>query len=489
MRRKGIVTKAGRIKSAGRKAGRAGFSGRKAGCFAVIGLILILSIVALSIGSLSVGSVFAAPAREDIAGEIQAESFALMDADTGQTLLCRDMDTPRKPASITKIMTALLAIESCPPDDPVSVSEAAVAANPGDGSSVGLKPGEIAPLDELLYAVMLESANEAANAVAEHVSGTMERFALRMTERAIEIGARNTNFANANGLNNDDHYTSAYDMALITREAIKHQRFLDIWGSYQHRLAPTNLQSEERVFNNKNRLLRQSSMPYDGILGGKTGYTKASMNTLVEVARRDGRTLICVLLLGPSAMANFQDAVKLLDYGFNEFTKIVRADEEYETQYSFLLHDSLTLEDIDINQSPPVENEDGSHTVDVIISAPEEYKELMYPGVASFSMTSAPTPPPVAPEPERWFRGASDLVERISPFERAKTPVRASSFFLMMSKLPVWLALSINILSSAMIALFVLAVIFRTRRRLRRKRRRQRRFLMEARARHGLRNG
>ena len=397
----------------------------------------------------------AAPTIAGVADTVRAESFILMDADTGQILLEREMHAQRKPASITKIMTTLLALEKGSPGDPVTVSAAAVSANAKDGSSAGLAPGEIIPLDEILYAVMLESANEAANAVAEFVSGTMEDFAVSMTSRAIELGAINTHFANANGLNDDGHYTSAYDMALITREAIKNPRFLMIWGTYQHFLSPTNLQAERRIFNNKNRMLPQGSMPYPGILGGKTGFTSASQNTLVEAARREDRTLICVLLQGPGALSNFQDAVLLFDYGFNEFQSVTYENDEYPASIPFLLHNSLSIDEIDVACAQPAENTDGSSSVAIRFTAPRDSEDLMYPHIAAPTLT-IPAPPSAEPDPS----GRNADTE-------GEGNAEANNF----GFLPGWLLFVIRTILRLFAVLFVLACFFRTRRWIRRRKR------------------
>ncbi|MCL2122026.1 MAG: D-alanyl-D-alanine carboxypeptidase [Clostridiales bacterium] len=397
-----------------------------------------------------------------IADDVRAVSFVLMDADTGQVLLERDMHAPLKPASITKIMTTMLALEKGPPDEPVMVSEAAVAANASDGSSAGLMPGEILPLEELLYAVMLESANEAANAAAEFVSGSMEAFAAYMTAQAKELGAENTQFVNANGLNDDLHYTSAYDMALITKAAIQNPRFLTIWGTYQSFIEPTNLQSVRRILNNKNRLLTRGSMPYDGILGGKTGFTSASLNTLVEAARRDGRTLVCVLMQGPSALANFQDAIHLLDYGFDAFLPYAYEDEEFEVSLPFLLHEELAFEEVAVDYGEPIENPDGSVSVQVELHVPPESANLMHTGIALTTLTSAPPPSPEEEPPSLYVVGL------VSAF---------------LDSLPGWLALLLRVLFSLFAALFVLACVFRIRRLIRRRRRLRRRRQAEARRR------
>ena len=402
-----------------------------------------------------------------------------MNADTGQILLEKNMHVPRKPASITKIMTAMLALETGGPDASVSVSNEAVAANPSDGSSAGLTPGEIIPLEEILYAVMLESANEAANAVAEYVSGSMEDFAVYMTRRAKELGAENTRFANANGLNHDDHYTSAYDMALITAEAIKNPRFLTIWGTYQHVMPPTNLQVSHRILNNKNRMLPQGAMPYEGILGGKTGFTTASGNTLVESASRDGRTLLCVLMQGLSAQANFQDAALLLDYGFDCFRPVAYEDDGYTEAFTFLLHNDLSLGQVAVTTGSPTLNPDGSISVDFTFKAPSGSADLMYSSIASATLTT-----PVPPQPVPMSGLQADESAALIPLQPQSRFARAlSGLSGLLCLLPGWLTGLIKAVLGLVAALFALACVFRTRRWYRRRKRRLRKQQMEIRRR------
>ena len=430
-------------------------------------LVLVFSLAATSLPDM---------AMADIAGSLQAEAFVLMDAGTGQVLLERDMHSARKPASITKIMTAMLALENGALGDLVFVSADAVYDVPSDGSSVGLMPGENVPLEEMLFALMLESANEAANAVAEYVSGSMEAFAQFMTQRAKDLGAMNTQFANSNGLNDDKHYTSAYDMALITREAIKNEHFVRIFGTYQSFMEPTNLQGQRRILNNKNRMLPSSSLPYPGILGGKTGFTNASRNTLVEVAQRDGRTLICILLQGPSATANYQDAKRMLDYGFDEFRPVTHADDAYTDAYTYLLHNELSADEVAVQYGQPRENEDGSTSVAISIEAPQEGSDLMYPRIAAITFTTpAPPPPEEESAPADGF-GVVALLKILPPFSWffalfSFLASIVSALFGMINALPGWLAFLTKALLSLFGALFAMAVFFRTRRRMRRRRR------------------
>ncbi len=427
-------------------------------------------------------------AQAAIMDEVQSQAFVLMDGDTGQILLQRDMHGIRKPASTTKIMTTLLALEKGDTADPVTVSNTAVTTVPRDASSVGLMPGEILPLEKLLYAVMLESANEGANAVAEYVSGSIEEFAVLMNQRAKELGAKNTHFSNANGLNSDDHYTTAYDMALIMKKAIEDPRFVTICCAYQHFLEPTNLQKERRIFNNKNRLIPQGAMPYEGILGGKTGYTTASQNTLVEAASRDGRTLICVVFQAPSSLASFQDTVTLLNYGFDHFRPVTYEDSEYEESYTYLLHNDLNPEQVNILYGEPVENEDGSTTVDVSFNLPTNNANLMYPEIADIALTSPVPPPP--PEKAALFSaaGVSSFFKETPPLSWIISLFALLSLVLgkllgLVNLLPAGLALIVKIILAIFMALFVLACFFRTRRWLRRRKRLLQKQKMEARRR------
>jgi hypothetical protein len=317
---------------------------------------------------------------------------------------------------------------------------------------------------------MLKSANEGSNAVAEYVSGSMEEFALLMTQRAKELGAENTQFTNSNGLDDDGHYTTAYDMAVITNKAIEDPRFLTIWGAYQHILDATNLQPESRIFINNNRLLTQGPMPYEGILGGKTGFTTPSKNTLVEVARRQDRTLICVVLQAPDLLTSYQDAVMLLDYGFEHFRPVTYEDGEYEASYTYLLHNDLTPEQVAVLYGEPAVNEDGSASVSVTVSLPPGNADLMYPDIAGLTLTSPPPETPALPEesgagffetpPFSWVAGLFSLVGLL--FTR---------LMWLIDLLPGFLALMIKLILAVVALLFVLACFFRTRRWLRRRKR------------------
>ena len=251
---------------------------------------------------------------------IQAETAILMDVDTGQILWEKGMHQKMYPASLTKIMTALLALEESDPQEVVTMSRQAVAL-PYGYSHISLTDGEQITMLQALYATLLPSANDAANGIAEHVSGSIEAFAEKMNLRAAELGAMNTHFVNPSGMPDDDHYTTAYDLALITMEALKQPLFTQIWGTVQYTMDPTNKQDDERYLWNQTRLLiKNNRYYYQYCTGGKLGYTQESKHTFIAVAEKDGRRLLCVLMKNKLMADNFLEAQTLFEYGFNSFT-------------------------------------------------------------------------------------------------------------------------------------------------------------------------
>ena len=211
-------------------------------------------------------------------------------------------------ASTTKIMTGLLACESGKLDKTVKVSPFASGT---EGSSLWLKIGEKLTLEELTYGLMLKSGNDAAVAIAEYLGGSVDAFALLMNKRAREIGAVNTNFKNPHGLDSDGHYTTAYDLALIAREAMKNDTFRKIVSTKTYSI-PMEGEKWDRALKNHNKLLWN----YDGCNGIKTGYTKRCGRCLVSCAKRDEEELICVTLSAPN---DWKDHTYLLNYGFENY--------------------------------------------------------------------------------------------------------------------------------------------------------------------------
>lgn len=262
---------------------------------------------------------------------VSADGAVLMDASTGEVIYSKNMTSPYPPASTTKIMTALLTLENCDLEDIITIGAKPPFA---DGSKIYISEGEQFKVKDLLYALLLASANDAAEALAEHISGSKEEFAKLMNKRASELGATSTNFVNPNGLYNDNHRTSAKDLALIMKELVKHPEYTEISTTSSYKIAPTNKMDKERPLWNGNRLIQKSSeYYYKDCQGGKTGYTIQSEHSYVATAERNGQKLILALIHDKNK-TYFKDAANLFDYGFNNFelTKLY-SEGEVVTSY------------------------------------------------------------------------------------------------------------------------------------------------------------
>ena len=268
------------------------------------------------------------------APETLSPGVILMEESTGTILYEKNMDEAHYPASITKIMTTLLALENGNLSDMVTFSDDAI--NNTEGSGIARDYGEQMTLEQCLYGVMLESANECAYAVAEHVGGTVENFVDMMNAKAKELGCTNTHFANPHGLQDENHYTTAHDMALIAQAAYQNETFRIIIGTKMYTIPPTNKHAEETVLRNHHDMLctyhnanRKYLYPY--CVGGKTGYTATANSTLVTYAEKDGMTLICVVM-NTQSPNQFIDTVNLFDYAFDNF-QVLNVSEN-DTDYS-----------------------------------------------------------------------------------------------------------------------------------------------------------
>lgn len=247
--------------------------------------------------------------------DLSATAAVLIDADSGRILYSKNSDKIMKPASTTKIMTALIALSKAQPDEIVKVSPFAASQ---EGSSMYLAPGEQVSMRDLVYGLMLPSGNDAAVAIAEHISGSSDKFAQLMTQTARELGCKNTAFKNPNGLDADGHHTTAYELAQITREALKNPVFCEIAATSNY------TDTSGRSFSNHNKLLYM----YDGCTGVKTGFTKKSGRTLVSSATRNGVSLIAVTLNAPD---DWNDHTKMFDLGFSSYalTHIISTNQPF----------------------------------------------------------------------------------------------------------------------------------------------------------------
>ncbi|WP_408069752.1 D-alanyl-D-alanine carboxypeptidase family protein [Butyrivibrio sp. JL13D10] len=258
--------------------------------------------------------------------QIGAEAAILMDINTGTILYEKNIHEELFPASTTKIMTCLLAVENASLDDRVDFTYDAIHSVPSDGSKIGMDAGEYLSLEECLYGIMVGSANEVANAVAEHVSGSIDSFIKLMNDKAKSLGCTNTHFSNTNGLQSSDHYTSVYDLALISSEFFSNELLCRVGNTPRYHFEPSAGQPDDFYLNNKHKLIT-GEIPYDGIIGGKTGYTDLARETLVTCAERGGMKLVCVVFMEESP-AQFTDTVTLFDYGFNNFKTVNIKSEE-----------------------------------------------------------------------------------------------------------------------------------------------------------------
>lgn len=245
---------------------------------------------------------------------LSARSAVLINGDSGEIVFEKNAHEKLPMASTTKIMTAYTVLNSCDIWETVTVHESAVGV---EGSSAYLREGEKLTVEELLYALLLQSANDAAAALAVHISGNIDSFASLMNENAEKMGLKSTSFSNPHGLDNEDHFTTAHDLAKITAEAMKNDDFRKIVST---KTAKVGTGESVRTFVNHNRLLRE----YPDCIGVKTGFTRRSGRCLVSCAERDGICLICVTLNAPD---DWNDHKKLLDFGFEAYETIILSGE------------------------------------------------------------------------------------------------------------------------------------------------------------------
>lgn len=244
---------------------------------------------------------------------VSSQYAVLIEQSSGRVLFEKGAHEKRRIASITKIMTAVLAIESGKLNEMVKVSKNATRA---EGSSLYLKENEEIKLEDLVYGLMLRSGNDAAVAIAEYIGGSVEGFAFLMNQKADEIGMLHSHFTNPHGLDDsNDHYSTAYDMAILTRYAMMNDTYKLIAGTEVHR-APNPSESWDRVWRNKNRLLTEL---YDFSTGGKTGFTKLAKRTLVSTATKDGMDLIAVTLNGPD---DWNDHINMFETAFKTYEMV-----------------------------------------------------------------------------------------------------------------------------------------------------------------------
>lgn len=247
--------------------------------------------------------------------DIIGKSAIVVDVETGDVLYGKNTEVKRYPASITKIMTALITLERCDLDKKVTFSKEALYSIEPGSSAAYIKPGEVLTVEQSLYVMMLHSANDVAHGLAYYVGGDLPGFAELMNGKAKQLGCTNTNFVNASGLHDDNHYTTAADMAKIARAAYENTTLRKIMRTTRYDLEATNKYDSVRTWINGNRMIRNGSeYYYEPCLGGKTGYTTTAGGTLVTYANINHRVLACVILKSENSATAYSDSIKLYKY-------------------------------------------------------------------------------------------------------------------------------------------------------------------------------
>lgn len=300
-----------------------------------IGKILILILVIIL--SLQI-KIFAKGIDESEIDGITAPNVMLMQTDTGKILYEKNIDEKIYPASITKLMTAILVVENSELDEIVTVSQNAVTSVPSGYVNANLQVGEELTVENLLYAMLIPSANDAANALAEHVAGSIESFSTMMNTKAKELGCTGSNFTNPSGLHEEEHYTTVRDLSLISKEAIENETIRKIIETSSYSLKETNKYDKtDRMFTTTNymKIKSLSNFYCDYCIGGKTGYTGEAKNCVVEFAQKDGIELTAIVMGESSNVKGqkFVESKKLFDYVYNNYENknIVSANELYES--------------------------------------------------------------------------------------------------------------------------------------------------------------
>jgi D-alanyl-D-alanine carboxypeptidase len=265
---------------------------------------------------------------------IQAEAGIVIDADTGTVIFGQNIHAAYPPASITKILTALIVLENSDLSDMVTFSKDSVYnVEEGSGNKLNVTNGDTLSVEDCLYSLILHSCNQAANALAEHVGGSREDFVKMMNDKLVELGCTESHFENPSGLNGDTQHVTAYDMALIARAAYNNKKLVEISSAITHKIPPTTKNPDGLTIENEHRLVKttdeSSEFYYPAAVAGKTGYLIKAGNTLVTYAEKDGRREISVILKG-SPRQYFIDGKNLLEFGFTNFENLPLAGNETE---------------------------------------------------------------------------------------------------------------------------------------------------------------
>lgn len=283
----------------------------------------------------------------------------LMEASTGKVIYEKSAHDTVYPASTTKIMTAILTLENCKLTDTATVSHEAIYTVPVGYSHAYLVEGEVLTIDQLLHVLLIPSANDAANVLAEHIAGSISSFVTMMNTKALELGCENTNFVNANGIHDKNHYSTAYDLALMGRYAMQNETFRQIVATTEYTLPATNKYPEaNRFFRNTNELIRPDDRDrvdnyyYSYATGIKTGYTEPAKNCIVASSKKDNIEYIVVILgaekIENGLSARYLDCKNLFNYAFENYTTYVMNEENSVLKQIKVSNTSIWAKDLDV---------------------------------------------------------------------------------------------------------------------------------------------
>lgn len=289
----------------------------------IFSFLAVLSLSIFTYTSAGAGAVKAADTVK--VPNVTSQSAIVADADTGRIYYEKNIHEQLYPASITKILTGIVAVEKLSPQDVITVTDDVSSGMPSNAARICLVGGEQITAEQALYTMFLASANDSANALALKVGGTMDNFVSMMNERAKELGADESHFANANGLPDKNNVTTAYDMAIITKAAFQNQNLMKYFGATSYTMAPTNKHPKKQTFETLHKMMKNTVYKYNGTVAGKTGWETMSGHTLVTVASRNGHNLICVVMKN-DGHSIYEDTIALLNYGFTQTSATGPAD-------------------------------------------------------------------------------------------------------------------------------------------------------------------
>lgn len=305
--------------------------------------------------------------------QIYSESGIVMNMDSGAILYAKNIDEQHYPASITKLMTALVAFQNYEMDETVTFTWDDIGFLEYGDAHIGIKPDEQLIMEDCLYGMLLASANEVSHAIGAHMEEGYDAFIEEMNETARELGCQNTNWVNTNGLHDEEHYTSARDMALIGSAVFQYEKFREITNTKQHTIGVTNITDETRTFQQNHDMIWQgSSRYYEHCVGGKTGYTDQALTTLVTFATKDDTNLVAVVLRTHGGGKNaYEDTRQMLDYAFNNFSKVTLTEEQVgntnieklEEGAYVVLPEGVTFDNLESTIKEPTELGDKTLTI------------------------------------------------------------------------------------------------------------------------------